>query len=274
VGYQGRVLTYDGSDWSKPEVVAGWALTSVSCSSPSYCVAVDFYGRALAYDGDAWSGPIFVSEEEPTSVSCPRNSASCTVVTENGYAITFNGVAASEPLKIAKRRLVSVSCALASFCAAVDWAGDALIYASPSAGSSGEGRVVPAATVRQAGRRPGGASARGLKVLGSSARIVLRCEGSRDSECRVALIMRRAAAPRRIVGRTMVRLVGGQRRSVSLGLSATGRRLLGREGRLKVRLHISQVTDGKIRVISRRPIVFRLKHPSRPAFNKYPNVSD
>jgi hypothetical protein len=46
------VLTYDGTAWSSATSLdSRGGLTAVSCSSQSFCVAVDSAGRALIYDG-------------------------------------------------------------------------------------------------------------------------------------------------------------------------------------------------------------------------------
>ncbi len=68
--------------------------TSVSCTSTSFCVAVDALGNAMTYDGNAWSSPVKVDPAADL-----RTGAT----------------------------LDSVACASPTFCVAVDSSGNALI---------------------------------------------------------------------------------------------------------------------------------------------------
>src|ERR1700723_2122912 len=57
--------------WSAPQNVDGSnVLVSVSCASPSFCVAGDNAGDVLTYDGSSWSAPDQISEGGPLNVSC------------------------------------------------------------------------------------------------------------------------------------------------------------------------------------------------------------
>src|SRR5664280_410244 len=69
--------------WSAPasiDTVANPDLTSVSCATPTFCVAVDWAGNALAYNGTSWSSPVQVDpnprfgQDILTSVSCPTST--------------------------------------------------------------------------------------------------------------------------------------------------------------------------------------------------------
>jgi hypothetical protein len=55
----GDVLVYDGSRWSQPLKVDSAPLNgnSVSCPSPSFCMAADVRGYVLTYNGSSWSAP-------------------------------------------------------------------------------------------------------------------------------------------------------------------------------------------------------------------------
>jgi len=46
---EGDALTWDGSMWSARSIEPGFSLDSVSCTSSSFCVAVDDGGNALTY---------------------------------------------------------------------------------------------------------------------------------------------------------------------------------------------------------------------------------
>jgi hypothetical protein len=50
VDQQGNALTWNGSTWSAPlDIDPGFSLTSVSCTSSTFCVAVDDDGNAPTY---------------------------------------------------------------------------------------------------------------------------------------------------------------------------------------------------------------------------------
>src|SRR5580692_3605399 len=67
--------------------------TSVSCPSPSFCMAVLESGYAATYDGTRWSRPTRLSSSagEPDSVSCPTVSFCLVVDARDSSAFVFNG---------------------------------------------------------------------------------------------------------------------------------------------------------------------------------------
>ena len=108
-------------------------LSSVSCPTASFCVAVDGYGNAFTYNGSTWSSPKSIDAGNTLeSVSCPTASF-CAAVDYSGNAFTYNGSTWSSPKSIdAGVPLYSVSCASASFCAAVDKEGNLFTYVYPA----------------------------------------------------------------------------------------------------------------------------------------------
>jgi hypothetical protein len=132
-----------GTGWTAPTSIDGKLdLTSVSCSSASFCAAVDSCpgcaagtgGNALTFNGSSWSAPdsIDAQGEGFTSVSCPVASFFA-AVDFDGNALTYNGTSWSAPDSIdppsdTPGSLTSVSCASASFCVAVDGAGNVFTY--------------------------------------------------------------------------------------------------------------------------------------------------
>ncbi len=121
-----------GLTWSTPQSIdpdGGIAtLTSVSCPSASFCMAVDQAGRALTWNGSSWlSLRIIDPNGGLSSVSCP-SATSCVAVDTSGDALTWNGNSWSSPQSIdpfspstgTGGDLTSVSCPTALFCAAVD----------------------------------------------------------------------------------------------------------------------------------------------------------
>jgi len=125
----GDVLSYDGSTWSSPTLIdPGAALASVSCTSSSFCVAVDESGNALDYHGTSWSAPVSVDPPLLLSVSCASPSF-CVAVGYLGSETTYDGTSWSAPSTIdLTNYLNAVSCTSSTFCAAVDSSGHALTY--------------------------------------------------------------------------------------------------------------------------------------------------
>ena len=118
--------------WSAPLSIDpnGGPLTSVSCPSSSFCMAVDGGGNALSWNGSSWSAPVYISPNggDLTSVSCPSSSF-CMAVDYGGNALSWNGSSWSAPVSIDPNRAPnSVSCPSSSFCMAVDWYGNALSW--------------------------------------------------------------------------------------------------------------------------------------------------
>jgi hypothetical protein len=134
--------TAAASGWSAPAVVDPPVAPTtahsvfVSCSSASFCAAVDYEGNALTFNGSSWSAPAKIDGTAYglTSVSCPSASF-CVAVDHGGNALTFNGSSWSAPTSIdgTGNVLTAVSCPSASFCVAVDldfsaWAAHLLGY--------------------------------------------------------------------------------------------------------------------------------------------------
>jgi hypothetical protein len=65
-------------------------LTSVSCFSSRFCVAVDNAGNATTYDDGSWGSPILIDSDGSvvTSVSCAAKSF-CLAVDAENYAFVF-----------------------------------------------------------------------------------------------------------------------------------------------------------------------------------------
>ena len=127
----GEITTYDGSVWSAPKVVdSGVTLTSISCASAGFCVAVGDHD-AVTFDGTTWSAPSPIdSAGGLTGVSC-ASSARCVAVDSvdvstamsAGHAYVDNaGVWTATPINA--RALTAVSCPSATYCGAGDDQGD------------------------------------------------------------------------------------------------------------------------------------------------------
>ncbi len=147
VDNQGRALTSTdpaggASAWPATSVdtpgqnpdcgTAPCAVTSVSCPSTSFCMAVDDAEDALTYNG-SWKAP----ERTPgydggfdrlNSVSCALSNF-CMAVDSAGNAEAFSGDAwSAQPNIDPGTGLSSVSCPAGTFCAAGDNSGSVLVY--------------------------------------------------------------------------------------------------------------------------------------------------
>jgi hypothetical protein len=110
--------------WSAPSLMdsstpAG--LISVSCSSATFCMALNSYGGSLVYNGTSWSaGPAVMAGDALSSVSCV-SSTFCAALDYNGRGFIYKGHSWSAPTTLAAgAAMPSVSCATTSFCVAVD----------------------------------------------------------------------------------------------------------------------------------------------------------
>ncbi len=118
------------------------AFTSMSCSSQTYCLAVDGSGTTFTYNGSTWSSGVQIDNEvngngnQINSISCILNTTSCVAVDSQGYAVSgtnglrsapvlITGTGASTPGALS---LNSVSCPSQNFCMAVDSNGNAFTY--------------------------------------------------------------------------------------------------------------------------------------------------
>ena len=120
-----NAFIYKGTEWSIAEGVdpnnkSGYGLASLSCGSPSLCVAVDNAGNVVTYDGSGWLPPQAVDPGvELASASC-STSDSCAVVAGEDV-IDYAGRRWLPPTVIDPgRSLSALSCTSASDCMAVD----------------------------------------------------------------------------------------------------------------------------------------------------------
>ncbi|HUB98583.1 MAG TPA: hypothetical protein VMS11_02045 [Solirubrobacterales bacterium] len=106
-------------------------VSSVSCASPTWCVAVNGAGEATTFNGSGWTGATVVDGVGGlTSVSCVSHSF-CVAVDLTGHAITFNGSKWSAPMQIdtfAEFLEPVVSCVSQTFCVAVNHSHDAITF--------------------------------------------------------------------------------------------------------------------------------------------------
>ena len=126
---EGSCLTTDGSDavtylraghWESSSPIRGvrGQLRWLSCSKPSFCIALDTYGDAFMYSRGAWSAPTSLGLVAP-DVSC-TGAESCLAVDGLGQSAYFDGRGWERLARVEPGvPLWSVSCALPSSCVAV-----------------------------------------------------------------------------------------------------------------------------------------------------------
>jgi hypothetical protein len=149
---------FNGSTWNSapgiddPVPSTQMGMASVSCSSPSFCAALDNGANAFTFNGTSWSRATAIDPgHELSTVSCPSASF-CAAVDYGPDVVTFNGTSWSRPSAIDPGSyLQAVSCASASFCVAIDRKGNAFTFhgstwsapvnADPNGLSMGEGGV-------------------------------------------------------------------------------------------------------------------------------------
>ena len=119
------------------------APTAVSCTSTSFCLALDERGRALVTTNPTAATPAWnITEIDGNvahyAVSCVSTSLCVTAEGGNGKAAISTNPAAGSPTWKATQidgfsSLMAISCPTAAFCAAVDQAGNALVSTNPGA---------------------------------------------------------------------------------------------------------------------------------------------
>ncbi len=128
VDLEGKALTYNGSTWSSPTSRDTNGFSAISCVSSSFCIAVDGHGKAETYNGTSWSSAATIDgSRNLTNISC-TSSSFCVAVDTSGKVDMYNGSSWTATTADSGHTLESVSCASSSFCVAVDNAGKAIIY--------------------------------------------------------------------------------------------------------------------------------------------------
>ena len=88
----GNVFTFDGSSWSSADSIdSGRGLSSVSCSSTSFCAAVDGVGNVFTFDGSSWSSADSIDSGNPLNSVSCSSASYCAAVDNVGNVFTFDG---------------------------------------------------------------------------------------------------------------------------------------------------------------------------------------
>jgi hypothetical protein len=144
VAASGNYFTFNGVKWIGPTALDGnsdpnGGLSGVSCTSSSFCMAVDSTKHFMTWDGTHWRIHRNKMYSQgfgiPNAVSCVSETF-CVAVDNTGLALAWSGGknwGTTQMPTDSHANLTSVSCANTSFCAAVDTNGDA--FNGTSAGS-------------------------------------------------------------------------------------------------------------------------------------------
>jgi hypothetical protein len=130
--FVGNAVIYSGGTWTtlhSVDPIGALGFTSVSCASPTFCVASDLLGNTLTYNGTSW-GPVVAtsgfSADGNSYVSC-TSSTFCAALSRSGEAMTYNGTNWTSPVEVGIVPM-SLSCASSSLCIAVDGSGNAVSF--------------------------------------------------------------------------------------------------------------------------------------------------
>jgi hypothetical protein len=128
---------YRSGTWGPPVIIgpnpypdsvvgSGNYPSSVSCATPTFCVAVDWLGQAFAFDGSSWSAHT-VDENSLNTVSCP-SSGLCVAGDGNGDELTLTGGAWSAPAQVdSNGQIGEISCPSVQLCFALDPDGEVVV---------------------------------------------------------------------------------------------------------------------------------------------------
>ena len=122
----GNVSVYNGTTWAVTQLSTS-QITTISCFSDYFCMAIDSDGKAYIYT-TSWSLGTSVSVNNTiNSVSCPDTNF-CMAVDSAGYSHLYNGQSWETPVSADGTSITSVSCPNTSTCYAVDDQGNGLNY--------------------------------------------------------------------------------------------------------------------------------------------------
>ena len=123
----GNAFTWNGSSWTREKIDSPNALTEVSCTSSTFCAAVDDAGNAFTWNGSSWTEKSIDGTNIFYGASC-TSSTFCAAVDDAGNAFTWNGSGWTKKSIDGTTALNQVSCTSSTFCAAVDDSGNAFTW--------------------------------------------------------------------------------------------------------------------------------------------------
>jgi hypothetical protein len=132
VSSSGAVFTYDGTTWSADPVDSGHDLVSVSCPNAVFCMAVDSSGLAAEFAGHQWT--LYPIEPGAAAVSCP-SKGTCLASYDSGAVASYTSGRWSSPSVVDSGVSINqLSCVAVDTCVATDQHDNVLFYAPPRSG--------------------------------------------------------------------------------------------------------------------------------------------
>jgi hypothetical protein len=135
----GVVASWDGRRWSVAKVVDPFLasdthtfISSMSCTSPSFCVAADGNNRTLQWNGAMWSFPHPLNQrtiDASFNISCTSSTFCLAVGQFSPDVFSWNGLRWSHrPRSPFNNDSVELSCITTTFCVAVEDEGKAMLW--------------------------------------------------------------------------------------------------------------------------------------------------
>lgn len=123
----GYAWIFDGASWQSSDIDGTTDLLSVSCAAQGSCVAVDATGNALELADGAWTSNNIDGTTALDSISCVSSSY-CIAVDADGDALTYSGGSWSSDDIDGTTQLSSISCTSDTFCVAADDLGNVVSF--------------------------------------------------------------------------------------------------------------------------------------------------
>ncbi len=282
----GAVVSFNPQSPGRPTpatIDAGNALTGVACPSTTQCTAVDSNGAVLTFSPASPGAASSTAIDRGTTlngITCP-STTQCTAVDSTGVALTFNPGAAGSAISIpvdGGNSLTAIICSAVQQCVAADNAGNAFVGAprgstpsgnnSQPAGGGGTTTLVSASVGR-------------MKIAGTTVSFTVGCTGSSTARCKLRITLTLIETIRRgkviavtaakhkakkatsratkktvVVGSAAVTLAAGYSKTVRIGLNSTGKRLLAKSHKLKVKLTVAQSVAARTHLVVARTVGF------------------
>lgn len=87
--YSGTVLLDNDGTWNTLSVDGNNTIGDLSCTSLSFCMAVDSGGNALDYDGTTWTPQLIDTTGTLNAISCGSTDF-CVAVDSSGGALVYS----------------------------------------------------------------------------------------------------------------------------------------------------------------------------------------
>ncbi len=135
----GNYVTYNGSTWSSPSPTGDSSgINPVSCVSATFCAAGDQAGHTLVYNGTTWSLSSPIASTVQIYAMGCASSVFCWAGASNGFIVSYNGSGWTLDSQAIYDFVTSISCVTTSFCIAVDQDGNVNTFNGSTWGTSSD----------------------------------------------------------------------------------------------------------------------------------------